>query len=106
MGLTSLGKRRRKCGGRSPWRTQLKLIYPHYHATGLDDGVSCLTFFKLEFVRRLVGDRSGDNLPDDINPNMGSDCALLHLRDFAFKLIARAQFHETSFRSLGTLALG
>src|SRR5215467_1143136 len=70
-----------------------KLIYPNHHATCLDDGVSRLSFFEPEVVRRLVGYRGGDDLSANIDANVGSGHALFHLDDFAFELISRAGFH-------------
>jgi hypothetical protein len=53
-----------------------KLVHSHHHAGRLDDGVSRFAFFELEFVHGLIGDRGGDGLTADVNPNMGCGGAL------------------------------
>src|SRR3974377_464631 len=74
----------------------LERLDAHHDASRFDDGVSRFALFELEFVRRLIGDRSSDNLFCDIDSNMRSGSALLHLDDLTFELIARADFHRTS----------
>ena len=56
-----------------------RLVHAHHHARRFDDGVSRFALFELEFVRRLIGDRGSDNLSTDIDSDMGSGGALLHL---------------------------
>ena len=53
------------------------LVHPHHHAGGLDDGVSGLALFELQLVRRLIGNRSRNCLPADIDADMGGCCSLL-----------------------------
>src|SRR5215469_6631102 len=71
-----------------------RLVHSHHDAGRLDDGVSRFALFELEIVHRLIGDRSGNGLTADVNPNMGCGGTLFHVGDLTFEVIARAKFHE------------
>ena len=66
----------------SPDLETTRLVHAHHDASRFDDGVSRFTLFEVEIVHRLIGDRGSDNLSADIDSNMGSGSALLHLDDY------------------------
>ena len=53
------------------------LVDPDHHIARLDDSVSGLALGELQFVDRLVGDRSGYDRAAHIDPDMGGGGALV-----------------------------
>src|ERR1700733_2262466 len=77
-----------------------RVLIDRDHDVGrLDDGDGGAAHLEAELVDRFIGDRRGDDLPRrDLEADVSGRGALLHVDNFAFELIACADFHGRSFR--------
>jgi hypothetical protein len=59
----------------------------------LDDRIGGLALCQLQLIGRFVGDRGRDDRTADVDENVGRRLAFLHIRNFPFENIARAELH-------------